>query len=330
MSNDFIALQKANTARDTASKIREDPLLAIKRQELAAIEALRNRPEIRRKLKEMQKAREEGKGDKEERRARRKAEKEVRPVERQNWTDELIKQDRHRSRHEDRHERHRRDSRSPRSDYSDEGDRRHKPHRYGSDSRYDDERPNRNRSRSMSPKREREEHRDHERSYPRDDHREKRDHERPSHNGHQNGTRNGHSNGHAHHEQPRSRSPITEDIKPRLSRPSALDLADRPTTLPSSLPPPTNGHTTNGGSLDDMRAARLAAMSSSANDFYDQRNKSLSQRAEIDRLEAEKDARMRKKYGTEDVNGHFFRENTGMNLGEALSRRAGKGLLKDI
>ena len=77
MSKDFIALQNANSARDTASKIREDPLLAIKRQELAAIEALRNRPEIRRKLKEMQKAKEGGKDDKEARRAKRHAEKEV-------------------------------------------------------------------------------------------------------------------------------------------------------------------------------------------------------------------------------------------------------------
>ncbi|KAL8633079.1 hypothetical protein Q9189_001157 [Teloschistes chrysophthalmus] len=41
----FIALQKANTIRDTASKIREDPMLAIKKQEQAAYEALMNDPE---------------------------------------------------------------------------------------------------------------------------------------------------------------------------------------------------------------------------------------------------------------------------------------------
>lgn len=73
MHKDFIAVQNANSARDTAAKIREDPLLAIKRQELAAMEALKNRPDIRRKLKEMQKAPE----SKEDRRARKKAEKEV-------------------------------------------------------------------------------------------------------------------------------------------------------------------------------------------------------------------------------------------------------------
>ena len=46
----FMALQNANTARDTASKIREDPLLAIKRQEQAAYEAMLNDPVRRRQL----------------------------------------------------------------------------------------------------------------------------------------------------------------------------------------------------------------------------------------------------------------------------------------
>ena len=67
-------MQNANTARDTAAKIREDPLLAIRQQEQAALAAMANRPEIRKKLKEMQKAQLE---TKDERRARRKAEKEV-------------------------------------------------------------------------------------------------------------------------------------------------------------------------------------------------------------------------------------------------------------
>lgn len=77
---DFIAVQNANTARDTASKIREDPMFLIKKQELAAIEAMKNDPAIRRKLKEMQKAKEMkagGSESKEERKARRRAEKEV-------------------------------------------------------------------------------------------------------------------------------------------------------------------------------------------------------------------------------------------------------------
>ncbi|KAF0323625.1 hypothetical protein GQ607_009071 [Colletotrichum asianum] len=46
----FMALQTANTARDTAAKVREDPLLAIKRQEQAAYEAMMNDPIKRRQL----------------------------------------------------------------------------------------------------------------------------------------------------------------------------------------------------------------------------------------------------------------------------------------
>lgn len=46
----FMALQNANTARDTASKIREDPMLAIKKQEQAAYEAMMKDPIKRRML----------------------------------------------------------------------------------------------------------------------------------------------------------------------------------------------------------------------------------------------------------------------------------------
>lgn len=46
----FMALQNANTLRDTAAKIREDPMLAIKRQEQAAYEAMMNDPIKRRQL----------------------------------------------------------------------------------------------------------------------------------------------------------------------------------------------------------------------------------------------------------------------------------------
>lgn len=46
----FMAMQNANNARDTASKIRDDPLLAIKRQEQAAYDAMMNDPVRRRQL----------------------------------------------------------------------------------------------------------------------------------------------------------------------------------------------------------------------------------------------------------------------------------------
>lgn len=46
----FMAVQNANTAKDTAAKIRDDPLLAIKKQEQAAYEAMMNDPVKRRML----------------------------------------------------------------------------------------------------------------------------------------------------------------------------------------------------------------------------------------------------------------------------------------
>lgn len=51
----FTSLQNANSARDTAAKIREDPLLAIKRQEQAQYERLLKNPK---RLKELRAARE--------------------------------------------------------------------------------------------------------------------------------------------------------------------------------------------------------------------------------------------------------------------------------
>jgi Pre-mRNA splicing factor/N-terminal domain of CBF1 interacting co-repressor CIR len=44
----FMAVRNANTARDTASKIRDDPMLAIKKQEQVAYEAMMNDPVKRR------------------------------------------------------------------------------------------------------------------------------------------------------------------------------------------------------------------------------------------------------------------------------------------
>ncbi|GAA5962188.1 hypothetical protein JCM3765_003892 [Sporobolomyces pararoseus] len=88
----FTASSSANTARDTAAKIREDPLLAIKRQEQLQYEKMLKDPK---RLKELRAAREgtggkSGGGEsKEERRARR----EKRRTERE---------DRHRERDRDR------------------------------------------------------------------------------------------------------------------------------------------------------------------------------------------------------------------------------------
>ncbi|WVF69350.1 hypothetical protein IAT40_004126 [Kwoniella sp. CBS 6097] len=357
---EFIAVQNANNARDTAAKIREDPLLAIKKQEQAALTALMNRPDIRKQLKAAKNGKEQ-KEDKEERRARKKAEKE----------------ERRRARHESKHSRHsrsHRDSRSPISDYSDDRDKDRKRRRDSYDSRddrrrrgYERER-DRSRSRSVSPKRER--------HYDRDDRRRDRDESPRRYRDHSprrsDGYRRDDDRG-RFRDSDRSRddrrserdglnsrddyrippprqyhngNPDIRDVKPHPSRPTALDMADRPTSSSSYYRGPqrdgqangtgngigsTNGNG-NGASnhLDDMRAARLAAMSSSANELYDQRAKTLAQRAEEEKRELEKEAKMRAKYGKDQANAGFFSQQTSMGLSESLQRRAGKGLLKDI
>ncbi|MBW0500435.1 hypothetical protein O181_040150 [Austropuccinia psidii MF-1] len=74
----FISLQNANTARDIASKIREDPLLAIKQQEQLAYEALKKNPAKMKLLQSQNKTTSERKRDKEESKKQKREEKEER------------------------------------------------------------------------------------------------------------------------------------------------------------------------------------------------------------------------------------------------------------
>ena len=67
----FIAVQNANTARDVAAKVREDPLLAIKQQEAAAYEALMSNPLRLRELQERNGIKPTKKEKKEKRREKR-------------------------------------------------------------------------------------------------------------------------------------------------------------------------------------------------------------------------------------------------------------------
>ncbi|KDN44388.1 hypothetical protein K437DRAFT_294875 [Tilletiaria anomala UBC 951] len=68
----FMAIQNANTAQDLAAKVREDPLVTIKRQEQAAYEALLRDPT---RLRELRKANGLDTGEDKEARRRRKEEK---------------------------------------------------------------------------------------------------------------------------------------------------------------------------------------------------------------------------------------------------------------
>lgn len=158
----FMALNSnANTARDTASKIASDPMLAIKKQEQAAYEAMMNDPARKRML--MQAAGKDEGDDKRERRHRhrhrhhRDDDDGHRSKRRRHSNeDDERRSDRHRSRR-DRHRSHSR-SRSPyrRRDDRDRDERRHKSRR------------DREASRSRSPRRrhDRDDRKDRHKTYP--------------------------------------------------------------------------------------------------------------------------------------------------------------------
>lgn len=114
----FMMQQNANNARDMASKIRDDPLLAIKKQEQATYEAMMNDPIRRRQLLASMGA---GEGEEKKDKAKRREERHRR------------RHHRHRSRDSDddrgRHKRRRSYSRSRsprrRDNSQDRGERRH-------------------------------------------------------------------------------------------------------------------------------------------------------------------------------------------------------------
>ncbi|KAF9076039.1 Pre-mRNA splicing factor-domain-containing protein [Rhodocollybia butyracea] len=144
----FIAVQNANNARDIASKIREDPLLAIKQQEQASYEALMANPL---RLREMQarngiifkKDKSERKREKEEKRRLKEEKKQRKLRDRYSRSPSPLNDDHH----------YARDHRSSRND----SPRRRSPtygrspSPYSRGGRRDD---SRRRSRSRSPRRE--------------------------------------------------------------------------------------------------------------------------------------------------------------------------------
>lgn len=120
----FIAVQNANTLRDTASKIRDDPMLAIKKQEQAAYEAMMNDPVKRRML--LKAAGDDAAEPSERDRKRRKHHHHHRS-DREDRDSHRHKSHRSRKHEEDNY---RRDSRSQRSrDYEDDQGRQRSSHR---------------------------------------------------------------------------------------------------------------------------------------------------------------------------------------------------------
>ncbi|KAL7784349.1 Pre-mRNA splicing factor domain-containing protein [Trichoderma ceciliae] len=108
----FTAPQNANSARDTAAKIRDDPLLVIKRQEQAAYEAMMNDPIRRRQLLSSTGIRDRRREDKGLRRGEDRRGEDRRGEERRG--EDRRGEDRHGSRHRRRRSRDRDDQNSRR------------------------------------------------------------------------------------------------------------------------------------------------------------------------------------------------------------------------
>ncbi|CBQ68863.1 related to Cell cycle control protein cwf25 [Sporisorium reilianum SRZ2] len=264
----LISLQNANSARDLAAKVREDPMLAIKQQEQAAYEALLRDPARLRQLKMQAGIDVDGKS-KEERR-RRKEEKRRRHEE-----------DGHR-----RHESRRGDSRSDSRSY------RHRDDRGYSDrtSSRTEEKSLRRRhgdDESRSSKRRRDDDR---RDRPSERRHRDADESRPAHRS------NGDRRDRAEIDDSRSR-PRRSRSRSRSRSPPARDSyrpsnRDRPSTYTR---PPSNGSTRNPEQDDkrkeEIRQQRLREMEHNAKSMEEQRTSYVSkinaEEAEQERKEAE-------------------------------------------
>jgi hypothetical protein len=261
----FIAVQNANSARDIASKIREDPLLAIKQQEQAAYQALMSNPL---RLREMQE-RNGIKPKKDKKDKKREKKKEKHRKRDRSRTRTLSPDDRYASR-VDRHASppYDRDSGTRRSliprDRSPPSRARYDDRRCSRDRDHSSKTHRRSRSRSRSPDAQRSRSRSPDRNARYSDHRIKR---------------------------PRSRSfEAPHGKRTRYSPP--LPVPPRPASIQSSRP--SNGANKSSDAADD-RAARLAAMSSSASNLTVERQQRLAAIRAKEEAELEADEKARTK-----------------------------------
>lgn len=334
----FMLQQNANNARDTAAKIRDDPLLAIKRQEQATYEAMMNDPIRRRQLMASMGVEDDKKKDKSKRREER----------------HRHRHRRHRSRDRDEDDdggrRSRRRSysrsRSPRRD--DSGERRHAKRRRRD---YSDERDSHHRRRRDDSAEDRgRQRRD---SYAEDKGRTKKDYE------HRRRSRDDDVDGDDHRRHRRSDSASdNEDGGRKRSPPRSPDrrqrsrdrdyLADRrrdsgrrdngrhynkgPNGSSNGYRDQRPKHQNNDGDEADKeaeRARKLAAMQSAATDLDQDRAERLAALAERDRLAREADERGRERGGDRGfVNGLHKKASGKMDLAGRMGG-ARRGFQKD-
>jgi hypothetical protein len=285
----FIAVQNANNARDIASKIREDPLLAIKQQEQAAYQSLLSNPLRLAKMQkelgvkpkkdksEKKKEKEERKRLKRERKHRHRGESE--PRHSRTPSPDRMRHDRslspidydRRSRLRSRSPRYRSISRSPSPRSS-----RYQDSKVSTSRRHHDDVYSR-RSRSRSPRHSSQSDYEHrERAGPSNSYRSSRSDRPPA----------------RYSEHKRTRSPSPRHRSPPSKRARA-EYSSRPSMRPPS--PHRSNNADNSGKVEEDRAARLAAMSSNASLMNEERQKRLATLLEKEKAELEADELARAK-----------------------------------
>ena len=283
----FMALQNANTLRDTASKIREDPMLAIKKQEQAAYEALMNDP-VRRRL--LLKA---AGGD-------------IKLTEK----DGKHQKHRHRDNRDGHHRSHKRRRTEADQDRYSRRSRHH--HRQRSNSSSYSRSPSTRRRRSPSPYRRRQPSPSRGRSRSPSPYRNARSPSGPSSGYHRRRSS----------PVPRPRSPYRSPIREHRLQPSKSwhNATTRHRNSSSPESPPQK-------SKEDDRAARLAAMQEAAFELDQGREKRIAAIAERERVEMEVEENSRAKsakYGGKGDFVHGLHRKAGeMEIGERMRRGRG-------
>ena len=301
----FMALQKANTVRDTAAKVRDDPMLAIKKQEQAAFAAMMSDPVRRAALLKVAAGNSQSSSNPDTERKHRK----------HRHHDD--REHRHKGdRREDADERHQRHKRK-RDDYDDRHELKYSKRRNSTDDeRYHD-------SRNVDGRRYKESHAAERR-----------------HHGHRRSDTSSFSRSPSPYHN-RSPSPYSRDRhrhpSQRRSRSPVRMHPDRNLKQSKSWNGPTRGNGTSQSArfgqatATEDKAAKLAAMEQAASELDMDREKrlaTLSQREKVEQ-DAEADARLRaSKYGGK---GEFLqsvnRQAGDMDMGERL-RRTKRGLEK--
>lgn len=315
----FMALTNANTVRDTASKIRDDPLLAIKKQEQASYEAAMNDPLKRRQLLASMGIADPSEKKKEEKRHKRRHHHRHRHHD--DRSDDERRYKRRRSDSQDR-------SRSPRRYHSDEEDR------YRSRRRDSKERERRRHERDQDEHDSRSRRRDYDGRDEHESRSRRRDHEDQDHDKHDSKSRrrdyDEHSDEERRYKRRRSSSRDEKREQGRGDRRNERrdDSYRRPNHNGNYNGRQRNGARPQNGSddkaADEERARKLAAMQDAASDLDKDRERRLAEIDEREKAAREADDKARReesKYGggRSFANG-FHRKAGDMGLAERIGR----------